>query len=243
MVQGPLPAMIADPARYQAGDPAAIEELFLGLIMTGLAIQVSGSTRCASGSEHQFSHLWEMRGLEHEGELVSHGSKVGFGSIFSTALYERLLAHDWTTFDVDAAVEKWPSLADMEAGILTMDDSPTLIERALEECRAKHVDAATLHERLARLRVVWPELRERLEGQLMSAEQIREHLVAGGGPTEPHQIGLTLDQVRASYQAARRIRRRYTVYDLVYEMGVFDDLIAETLSPGGYWATQTAHAV
>jgi glycerol-1-phosphate dehydrogenase [NAD(P)+] len=243
MVQGPLPAMIADPARYQAGDPAAIEELFLGLIMTGLAIQVSGSTRCASGSEHQFSHLWEMRGLEHKGELVSHGSKVGFGSIFSTALYERLLAHDWTSFDVDAAVEKWPSLAEMEAGILTMDDSSTLIERALEECRAKHVDAATLHERLARLREVWPELRERLEGQLMSAEQIREHLVAGGGPTEPHQIGLTLDQVRASYQAARRIRRRYTVYDLVYEMGVFDDLIAETFSPGGYWATQTAHAV
>jgi glycerol-1-phosphate dehydrogenase [NAD(P)+] len=84
MVQGPLRDMIADPARFQRGEPEAIEQLFYGLIITGLAIQRSGSTRPASGSEHQFSHLWEMRGLEHEGEFVSHGFKVGMGSIVST---------------------------------------------------------------------------------------------------------------------------------------------------------------
>ncbi len=240
MVQGPLPAMIAEPSRFQVGDPESIEQLFYGLIMTGLAIQVSGSTRCASGSEHQFSHLWEMRGLEHDGELVSHGVKVGFGSIFSAALYQRLLAHDWTDFDVEAAVAKWPSLAAMEAEIRAMNDSPTLIDRALEECRAKHIAAEALQERLTTLREIWPELKSRLEAQLMLPDVLREHLAAGGCPTEPGQIGLTLEQVRASYQAARRIRRRYTIYDLVFEMGVFDELIAEVFAPGGFWATQPA---
>ncbi len=240
MVQGPLRSMITDPARFLAGQPASIEKLFFGLIMTGLAIQVSGSTRCASGSEHQFSHLWEMRGLEHEGELVSHGFKVGLGSIFSTALYERLLAHDWTAVDVEAAVAKWPSLRQMEADIERMENSPALIERALEECRAKHVTPDALRERLTMLRAIWPELKSRLEEQLMTAESLRDHLEAGGCPTDPWQIGLTPENIRASYVPARRIRRRYTVYDLVCEMGVFDNLVDQVFAPGGYWASGIA---
>lgn len=236
MVQGPLPAMIANPARFQAGDPVSIEQLFLGLVLTGLAIQASGSTRCASGSEHQFSHLWEMRGLEHEGELVSHGNKVGFGSIFSAALYERLLARDWRDFDVESAVSRWPSPEEVEAEIQAMDDSPELIERALEECRAKYIDRETLRARLERFRDEWPELSERLRAQLLSTAQFRDILVEGGGPTEPEQIGLTLAQVRESYAPARRIRRRYTVYDLAYELGVFGDLVDEVFGPEGYWA-------
>ena len=190
MVQGPLPAMIADPARFQAGDPASIEQLFLGLVMTGLAIQVSGSTRCASGSEHQFSHLWEMRGLEHDGELVSHGNKVGFGTIFSTALFERLLAHDWAALDVTAAVERWPAWDAVVAEIRAMDDSPELIARALEECQAKYIDRETLRARLERFRDAWPGLKARLEDQLLPATIVRDLLVEGGGPTEPAQIGL-----------------------------------------------------
>jgi glycerol-1-phosphate dehydrogenase [NAD(P)+] len=236
MVQGPLPSMIANPARFQAGDPASIEQLFLGLVLTGLAIQASGSTRCASGSEHQFSHLWEMRGLEHQGELVSHGNKVGFGSIFSAALYERLLARDWRDLDVEAAVSRWPSPAEVDAEIMAMDDSPALIERALEECWAKYIDRETLRSRLERFRDVWLVLEAQLRKQLLSTTQIRAMLLEGGGPVEPEEIGLTLAQVRESYAPARRIRQRYTVYDLAYELGVFEELVDEVFGPQGYWA-------
>jgi glycerol-1-phosphate dehydrogenase [NAD(P)+] len=235
MVQGPLPSMIANPARYQTGDPASIEQLFLGLVMTGLAIQASGSTRCASGSEHQFSHLWEMRGLEHRGELVSHGVKVGFGAIFSAALYERLLAHDWSTFALDAAVAKWPAWQQIEATIRAMDDSPALIERALIECQAKYIERPVLRERLATLRDTWPDLAARLRAQLMSPDMLRGHLIAARAPTTPAEIGLTHAEVRASYVVARRIRRRYTIFDLVDEMGVFDQLVNEIYQPGGFW--------
>ena len=237
MVQGPLRDMIADPARFQRGEPAAIEQLFYGLIITGLAIQVSGSTRPASGSEHQFSHLWEMRGLEHAGEFVSHGFKVGLGSIVSTALYERLLARDIARLDVDTAVANWPAWEAMAAGIRALDDHPMLIERALEECRAKYVSPEDLRARLERLRARWPELRERLRAQLLPVAELRELLVAGGCPVTPEQIGLTRAQMRASYPAARLIRRRYTVYDVVYEAGVFGALVDELFAPGGYWAS------
>lgn len=236
MVQDPLPALIAEPARYGTGDRDAIEQLFLGLAMTGLAIQVSGSTRCASGSEHQFSHLWEMRGLEHDGEPVSHGFKVGFGTLWSAALCERFLARDWSNVDVEAAVAAYPSLVEMEAGIRAQDDSPALIAKALEECHAKWVDAAMLRQRLAAFQDGWSRLRARLEAQMLPTTQVRQLLDEAGCPTAPEQLGLTLIELWASYAEARWIRRRYTLHDLAYELGVLHDLVAEVFAPGGFWA-------
>jgi glycerol-1-phosphate dehydrogenase [NAD(P)+] len=240
MVQGPLQAMIADPARFQRGDPEAIEQLFYGLIITGLAIQVDGSTRPASGSEHQFSHLWEMRGLEFNGEFVSHGFKVGLGSIVSTVLYDRLLARDLAQLDIDRAVKEWPSLPAMEEMILSLQDHPMLIERALEECRAKYISPDELRARLELLGERWPDLSTRLREHLLPVPELRDLLAVGGCPTEPEQVGLTRAQMRSSYPDARLIRRRYTIFDVVYEAGIFDELVDELFEPGGYWNTSPA---
>jgi glycerol-1-phosphate dehydrogenase [NAD(P)+] len=240
MVQGPLRAMIADPGRFQRGEPQAIEQLFYGLIITGLAIQVDGSTRPASGSEHQFSHLWEMRGLEFRGEFVSHGFKVGLGSIVSTVLYDRLLARDLAGLDIDRAVRNWPTLPEMEEAIRGLQDHPTLIERALEECRAKYVSPEELRMRLELLAERWPDLGTRLRDHLLPVDELRDLLTVGACPTEPEHIGLTREQMRASYPDARLIRRRYTIFDLVYEAGLFDELVGELFAPGGYWATSPA---
>ena len=81
-------------------------------------------------------------------------------------------------------------------------------------------------------------LKNQLAAQLLPATVVRDLLVEGGGPTEPAQIGLTLAQVKASYAPARRIRRRYTVYDIAYELGVFEQLVDEVFGPKGYWATR-----
>ena len=240
LVQGPLKEMIADSERFQQGDPAAMEQLFYGLVITGLAIQFAGSTRPASGSEHQFSHLWEMRGLEYEGEFVSHGFKVGLGSIFSTVLYERLLDRDLTALDVDAIVANWPSWDEEEREISALDEHPSLIGRALEECRAKYIPADVLRERLELLKTQWPDLRGKLRDQLMPVDELRSLLANGGCPVRPEQIGLTVEQMKASYAEARLIRKRYTVYDLAYETGIFDELVDELFVPGGYWAAVPA---
>lgn len=227
MVQGPLPDLIADPARYVSGDPAAIESLFLGLVLTGLAIQATGSSRCASGSEHQFSHLWEMRGLEHDGELVSHGMKVGFGTLFATALYERLLARDWSNVDVERALGAAADPQDVENAIRAMTDPPAMIDLALRETAAKHTAPDALVARLQRLQDVWPDLRSRLHAQLVPVASLRALLIEAGCPVTSDGLGLTTAQVLESYREARLIRRRYTVYDLADDLGVLDELVAE----------------
>ncbi len=173
LVQGPLRAATAHPGALAAGDAGAMSALIEGLIMSGLAMQAAASSRPASGAEHQFSHLWEMEGLgEHPRDAsppLSHGFKVGLGTVAIAALYERVLHRDLTGLDVEAAVAAWPSWEETERRVREAHSTPGLDEAAVAETRAKYVEAADLRDRLALLVERWPELQRRLHEQLSPA--------------------------------------------------------------------------
>jgi glycerol-1-phosphate dehydrogenase [NAD(P)+] len=120
---------------------------------------------------------------------------------------------------------------------------PGLDEYAVAESRAKYVDTDQLKERLELLQEIWPELRRRLETQLMPADELRETLRAAGCPTSPEEIGLSWEDFRATYTRARTIRRRYNVLDLTVETGIFEECVDELFAPGGFWARDSAETV
>ena len=76
------------------GDKTAYENLIYGLLLSGLAMQMMGNSRPASGAEHHISHMIEM--LEMSDAL--HGEKVGVGTLLAIAEYKRLSALDKTDF-------------------------------------------------------------------------------------------------------------------------------------------------
>jgi glycerol-1-phosphate dehydrogenase [NAD(P)+] len=202
------------------------------------------SSRTASGAEHQFSHLWEMEGLGHgeghEGPPLSHGFKVGVGSVAIAALYERILERDLGSLDIEAVSDAWPGRDEVEQSVRAAHTDPELEEGAVEQSLAKYVDAEGLAERLRLLRDAWPDLRVRLAEQLMPAEQLGEKLRAAGCPTTPTEIGLGWEELKATYSRARTIRKRYTGLDLAAEAGVFDECLEELFSPGGFWGREAA---
>ncbi len=198
-------------------------------------MQASGTSRPASGSEHQFSHYWEMQGLSIDGVPVSHGFKVGLGSLAVTALYELLLKLD--DKDLAAAAEtRWPKFSTIQTKITAMNDDPRVTERAILESRAKYPSNVVRLERIARLRELWPSLTDRLKEQLVPADQLRSVLLEAGCATTPGELGLSKKRFQATYFAARQIRRRYTVLDTVTELGRFDQFVDELFKPVGYWA-------
>jgi glycerol-1-phosphate dehydrogenase [NAD(P)+] len=132
LVQGPLREATGRPAELHAGDARAMDDLIEGLMMAGLAMQVAGGSRPASGAEHYFSHLWELEHLAH----ASHGFKVGIGSISIAAFYERLLQRDLSDLDVDAVVSAWPSWPEVEREVQAAHQTPGLDEAAVRESRA-----------------------------------------------------------------------------------------------------------
>jgi glycerol-1-phosphate dehydrogenase [NAD(P)+] len=241
LVHDNLREWTAKPAELRAGDGDAMDGLMEGLIMAGLAMQVAASSRPASGAEHMFSHLWEMEGLGHdEDPPLSHGFKVGVGSISVAALYERVLQRDLGDLDVDRIVADWPAWEEVEQRVRATHTVPGLDDYAVEESRAKYVDADGLRKRLELLRELWPGLRERLEGQLMPADELRDLLRAAGCPVSPAEIGLSREDFRATYTRARTIRRRYNVLDLAVETGIFEECVEELFAPGGFWARDAA---
>ncbi|MBC8159595.1 MAG: sn-glycerol-1-phosphate dehydrogenase [Roseiflexaceae bacterium] len=240
LVQDSLRDWTAQPDRVRVGDHQAVGHLFEGLIMSGVAMQISASSRPASGSEHRFSHLWEMEALGHNHPAIPHGFKVGIGTIAAAALYERVLTRYLDQLDIDALCAQWPSCDETERTVRAMHDLPLLAENAVAESLAKYISPQQLRTRLQMLQARWPQIRSKLQAQLMTANELRAKLQAVGCPTEPTAIGLDMDQVRASYARARTIRARYTVLDLVNETGILDACVEELFTPGGYWFEHAA---
>ena len=68
----------------------AIERVFEGLILSGIAMGYAKISRPASGLEHYFSHLWEMMALERHKPQQLHGIQVGVGTLLTLRIWEHL---------------------------------------------------------------------------------------------------------------------------------------------------------
>lgn len=70
------------------GEEKAYEKLVYGLLMSGIAMQLLGYSRCASGAEHHISHIIEMEpeGLGVHSDAL-HGEKVGVGTLIARKKY------------------------------------------------------------------------------------------------------------------------------------------------------------
>ena len=91
LVQEPLRAALSAPERLRRARPAATEAFFLGLVISGLAMQATQTSRPASGAEHLHQPPLGDDRADPRANSPSHGTKVGIGTVLVTMLYERLL--------------------------------------------------------------------------------------------------------------------------------------------------------
>ena len=73
------------------GGREACENLMYALLLSGLAMQMVGNSRPASGAEHHMSHLWEMEVINAPVDYY-HGEKVSVGLVLSSAIYHNAAA-------------------------------------------------------------------------------------------------------------------------------------------------------
>jgi len=236
-VQGPLRASLANPAGAASGDIAETEKLCAGLVMSAFAMQMMNSSRPASGTEHQVSHYLDMEDLCYNGLPVSHGFKVGLGTLISTKTIEFLLRQDLANLDVEATVARWwPDFASVSATFpKVFGDRPAHIMRANLEYPKKFPTRERLREELMVVKTKWPELSEKIRAQLMPFEEVRANLVKVGAPVEPEQIGVTRARFRETYAGVPYMRARYFSLDLVDRLGLMDRLLDELFGAGGIW--------
>lgn len=235
LVQGPLRDALASPKQIASGDPDAIAGLAEGNIMSGLAMQAYQSSRPASGAGHQFSHTWEMEGhgLDDEPPL-SHGFKVGVGTIASCALWAHALTLDLTQIDIDALVANAPTRDEVEAQVRALH-VPAIQEAAVAQTLDKFVDGDALRERLTRIVDRWPTIVERCGAQLISPDAAMTWLHAVGAPAHPKSIGIDIARLQRTYMQAHSIRSRYTILDLLDNVQELGNAVQALFEPTGFW--------
>lgn len=234
LVQKNLRKALSDPAAVADGDVEATGMLADGLIMSGFAMQAISSSRPASGTDHQFSHFWDMEGLCYNGRHVSHGFKVGIGTMVSTACLEFLISKDLTRLDIDACVAAWPTWEAQEAYIRKIfEGKPGHLARGLAESRAKYCGPEEIRCQLNAIVAVWPELRERIRGQIIPFDDVKEMLRLVGAPSRPEEIGVSKARLRDTFKCIPFMRNRYTGIDLIYRAGLLDEVTEHIFGRGG----------
>jgi glycerol-1-phosphate dehydrogenase [NAD(P)+] len=237
IVQPPLRDWVSNPKGIKDNDRNALIKLTEGLIMSGLGMQASQSSRPASGAEHQFSHLWDGDHHTHNGIAPSHGIKVGIGSVCVEALYENILKlnQDSIQTDVEAIKLWWPEWKMVVKMINERFTNPILASQVVEQSRAKYLSVEKLSERLKKLVSVWPELQIKLKKQLLGAAKMQEMLRISGAASLPTEIGIDYKMLHDAFRHSQLIRKRYTVLDLTLETGMWRTCVDELFGDAGFW--------
>ena len=222
-VQDGLKAAIGDPEGVAAMKTGPLTRFVEGLMLGGFAMQDMQSSRPASGAEHLFSHLLEMRDHTFKGEIVPHGIQVGVFTLFMCRVYEEMLAFDYTKLDVEACLGNWKPLAEQEAEGAAAFAGTKFPEIGVKAVQAKFIDREATRARLEDFKARWPQIKARLEAQLVPSAEIERRLRVVGAPATPEEIGST---VAASLADARKtifMRDRYMALDFLALTGQLDD--------------------
>jgi glycerol-1-phosphate dehydrogenase [NAD(P)+] len=231
---------MARPGAAAAGDTAACAGLIEGLLISGFAMQAHGDSRPASGCEHLISHVWEMERLTCNGEPVAHGACVGVGTIAILALYEWFLAQPADPAAIRRARAAGSAATRVEAEIVLAFAEPRLADNARAEMSAKLADGAPRARRLSALEASWQELGEELKPHAPPAREMAARLRAAGCATRPTDVGATLAKLAVDIRRARLIRRRFTLLDLLDDIGWLDRGVSAVVGDEALWGEPDA---
>ena len=213
--------LIQVPLRDQLADPSKMGPVFNGLASSGYGMQMYHDSRPASGSEHMYSHIWEMEGLTFNGEDVSHGFKVAIGTLTSTLLTEYVTGHAFSELEerMTAPLTKAERQQEIDALLVKKCYGPGPAETAMQ----KYLTPEQTLERRKLIGSKWTELQRRLKERIIPFDELRTILKKADCPVTPAEIGLSREQYFHAVPTAQLIRTRYTVLDLLYECGLLAD--------------------
>jgi glycerol-1-phosphate dehydrogenase [NAD(P)+] len=228
-----LPEVLADAQGIADRTPKAVENVFAGLTLSGVAMQIANDTRPLSCAEHLFSHYLDMTHHTFEDRMVLHGFQVSVGTVTMCAFFDELLKMDLTKLDVDARVAAWPTKESEVARATNLFSTFPVPELGPTEIGRKWQSPEEVREQLNRVKATWPEFREKLRNHVYSFEKMRDLFVTAGAPVAPEQIGVSREQWKNMTNYVQLMRWRVNLFDLAKRAQIFDTLVGNVFGKGG----------
>jgi len=195
--------------------PSAIEALFNALLYSGIAMTIIGTSAPASGGEHLLSHTLDMMSSIDGAKHDLHGRQVGLGTIFASAIYERIFKIDKPVchpYPVDIDSTFWGPLA----GNVRQEYQQKI--PMLQKIRQKLADNKT-----------WCEFLAAAKRQVRSPAQIKNCLKTAGAAHTLDDIGCSRERLLAAALHMHEIRKRPTIIDLAWILGILPGAAEEII--------------
>ena len=74
----------------------SVKKLMEALVLVGIMMSFSGSSRPASGSEHHMAHFFEITGIIDNKPYLPHGIDVGYSTVITAKVREDILNSKWS---------------------------------------------------------------------------------------------------------------------------------------------------
>lgn len=182
----------------RSGDPKGMESLMFALLLSGIAMQLWGNSRPASGAEHHLSHLWEMEAINDHIDAL-HGEKVGVGLNLVLAEYKRI-----------GGLEP---LRPISAYTGLPHDTLKQFGRLCEDVVTENNPDPLAEITPAKLEAAIPAIKKIISA-LPDAAQISREMQSAGCHTSVEQIGLTPAIIPQSLTLSPFVRNRLTLMRL-----------------------------
>ena len=204
-------------------DPDAVIAVFEGLVISGLAMNFAGVSRPASGIEHYFSHVWDMRGAQFGTPVDRHGIQCAVGTLIAIRLYERLktIVPDREKALRYAAGFDLPAWRDELRSFLGKG-AESMIELDRKE---KKYDVDAHKQRLNAILANWDGILRILSEELPSSSELEALFDRVGLPKTPGEIGIDESTLPMAFRAAKDIRNKYVLPRLAWDLGVLEELL------------------
>ena len=206
-------------------DPAAVEAVVEGLVLSGICMSFAGCSRPASGLEHYFSHMWEMMALDRHETADLHGIQVGVGTCLTLEVFDRLLKEepDWAlaqahtqSFDEAVWEEQMRGIFG-KAAEKVIDNEKDKYHKNDRELLARRLDAIRLH---------WKEIVSTARLELPDTRALLNMMRGLGMQAQPEDLGLSPLDVSNALTGSRDIRDKYLVSSLLWDLGKLEEYAA-----------------
>ena len=207
-------------------EPESLERLAALLTLSGLSMGVAGRTAPGSGMEHTVSHLIEMAAGARGEPSALHGAKVGVCTVLAAITWRRVRRRIAAG---GLARLRFPDPAEMgervREAFAALDPSGAMGEECARDYARKLERWNQARPRLEGLATTWPEHDERLAGLLADPADLVATLGRAGAPLRFSTLGppVAPDLARWALRSCHLMRDRFTVADLAFLIGAWED--------------------
>ncbi len=202
-----------------AASAEGIQSLMEGLIESGIQMLAFGKSHPASGTEHHYSHYWEMKLLWEKRPALLHGAKVGVAAVEVAKLYEAIrgISRDELAQILDRASmpKREEEIERIRAGF-----GPDMAEEiAAIQKRFLNMDETGFEELTRRIWEHWDEI-QLAANQAPDAQQIAGWLQKAGGPSTVDELGLSREELALAATYGHYLRDRFSSRKLLHYLGL-----------------------